>query len=172
VAIFAFRHAFKTSQGFRDRTDAWLLKLPLVGTLMYKSAVARYARTLSTTFAAGVPLVEALESVAGATGNIVFKRAVLRIRQDISTGMQLNFSMRTSGVFPNMAIQMTAIGEESGALDDMLDKVAGFYEDEVDNMVDNLTSLMEPFIMVVLGVIVGGLVVAMYLPIFQLGAAI
>ncbi|MGY2340007.1 type II secretion system F family protein [Pseudomonas sp. SDO5532_S415] len=172
VAIFAFRHAFKTSQGFRDRTDAWLLKVPLVGTLMYKSAVARFARTLSTTFAAGVPLVEALESVAGATGNIVFKRAVLRIRQDISMGMQLNFSMRTSGVFPNMAIQMTAIGEESGALDDMLDKVAGFYEDEVDNMVDNLTSLMEPFIMVVLGVIVGGLVVAMYLPIFQLGAAI
>ncbi|VVP19822.1 type II secretion system F family protein [Pseudomonas fluorescens] len=172
VAIFGVRHTFRTSQGFRDRTDAWLLKLPLVGTLMYKSAVARFARTLSTTFAAGVPLVEALESVAGATGNIVFKRAVLRIKQDVSTGMQLNFSMRTSGIFPNMATQMTAIGEESGALDDMLDKVAGFYEDEVDNMVDNLTSLMEPFIMVVLGVIVGGLVVAMYLPIFQLGSAI
>ncbi|WP_212626540.1 type II secretion system F family protein [Pseudomonas sp. PP3] len=172
VAIFGVRHTFRTSQGFRDRTDAWLLKLPLVGTLMYKSAVARFSRTLSTTFAAGVPLVEALESVAGATGNIVFKRAVLRIKQDVSTGMQLNFSMRTSGIFPNMATQMTAIGEESGALDDMLDKVAGFYEDEVDNMVDNLTSLMEPFIMVVLGVIVGGLVVAMYLPIFQLGSAI
>ncbi|MDQ0125213.1 type IV pilus assembly protein PilC [Pseudomonas lini] len=172
AAVFGLRHALKTSQGFRDRTDTWLLKLPLVGTLMYKSAVARYARTLSTTFAAGVPLVEALESVAGATGNIVFKRAVLRIRQDVATGMQLNFSMRASGIFPNMAIQMTAIGEESGALDDMLDKVASFYEDEVDNMVDNLTSLMEPFIMVVLGVVVGGLVVAMYLPIFQLGAAI
>ncbi|VVN85080.1 type II secretion system F family protein [Pseudomonas fluorescens] len=172
AAFFGLRHAFKTSQGFRDRTDTWLLKLPLIGTLMYKSAVARYARTLSTTFAAGVPLVEALESVAGATGNIVFKRAVLRIRQDVATGMQLNFSMRSSGIFPNMAIQMTAIGEESGALDDMLDKVASFYEDEVDNMVDNLTSLMEPFIMVVLGVVVGGLVVAMYLPIFQLGAAI
>ncbi|RKS16038.1 type IV pilus assembly protein PilC [Pseudomonas sp. WPR_5_2] len=172
ATILGARHAFRTSQGFRDRTDAWLLKLPLVGTLMYKSAVARFARTLSTTFAAGVPLVEALESVAGATGNIVFKRAVLRIKQDVSTGMQLNFSMRTSGIFPNMAIQMTAIGEESGALDAMLDKVAGFYEDEVDNMVDNLTSLMEPFIMVVLGVIVGGLVVAMYLPIFQLGSAI
>ena len=109
---------------------------------------------------------------AGVTGNVVFKRAVLRIRQDVATGMQLNFSMRSTGVFPNMAVQMTAIGEESGALDDMLDKVAGFYEDEVDNMVDNLTSLMEPFIMVVLGVIVGGLVVAMYLPIFQLGSAI
>jgi type IV pilus assembly protein PilC len=134
--------------------------------------VARFARTLSTTFAAGVPLVEALDSVAGAAGNVVFKRAVLRIRQDVSTGMQLNFSMRASGLFPNMAIQMTAIGEESGALDDMLDKVAGFYEDEVDNMVDSLTSLMEPFIMVILGVIVGGLVVAMYLPIFQLGSTI
>ncbi len=172
AAIFGVRHAFKTSEAFRDRTDTWLLKLPLIGTLMYKSAVARYARTLSTTFAAGVPLVEALDSVAGATGNIVFKRAVLRIKQDVSTGMQLNFSMRTSGIFPSMAIQLTAIGEESGALDDMLDKVASFYENEVDNMVDNLTSLMEPFIMVVLGVIVGGLVVAMYLPIFQLGSAI
>ena len=169
---FGSRHAVRTSPALRDWLDTWLLKLPLVGTLMYKSAVARFARTLSTTFAAGVPLVEALESVAGATGNIVFNRAVLRIRQDVATGMQLNFSMRTSGVFPNMAIQMTAIGEESGTLDDMLDKVAGFYEDEVDNMVDNLTSLMEPFIMVVLGVIVGGLVVAMYLPIFQLGSAI
>jgi type IV pilus assembly protein PilC len=163
AGIFGVRHAFRTSPGFRDWLDTWLLKLPLIGTLMY---------TLSTTFAAGVPLVEALDSVAGATGNIVFKRAVLRIKQDVSTGMQLNFSMRTSGIFPNMAIQMTAIGEESGALDDMLDKVASFYEDEVDNMVDNLTSLMEPFIMVVLGVIVGGLVVAMYLPIFQLGSAI
>lgn len=172
AAIFGTRHALKTSQALRDRKDTWLLKLPLVGTLMYKSAVARFARTLSTTFAAGVPLVEALDSVAGATGNVVFKRAVLRIRQDVSTGMQLNFSMRSTGVFPNMAVQMTAIGEESGALDEMLDKVAGFYEEEVDNMVDNLTSLMEPFIMVVLGVIVGGLVVAMYLPIFQLGSAI
>jgi type IV pilus assembly protein PilC len=172
AAIFGVRRAFKKSQTFRDRTDTWLLKLPLVGALMYKSAVARYARTLSTTFAAGVPLVDALDSVAGATGNIVFKRAVLRIKQDVSTGMQLNFAMRTSGVFPNMAIQMAAIGEESGALDDMLDKVASFYEDEVDNMVDNLTALMEPFIMVVLGVVVGGLVVAMYLPIFQLGNAV
>jgi type IV pilus assembly protein PilC len=169
---FGVRHALRTSPALRDRMDTWLLKLPLVGTLMHKSAVVRFARTLSTTFAAGVPLVEALESVAGATGNSVFKRAVLRIRQDISTGMQLHFAMRTCGVFPNMAIQMTAIGEESGTLDAMLDKVAGFYEDNVDNMVDNLTSLMEPFIMVVLGVIVGGLVVAMYLPIFQLGSAI
>ena len=172
ATICGVRRAFNKSPGFRDWLDTWLLKLPLIGTLMYKSAVARFARTLSTTFAAGVPLVDALGSVAGATGNIVFKRAVLRIKQDISTGMQLNFAMRTSGVFPSMAIQMTAIGEESGTLDAMLDKVAGFYEDEVDNMVDNLTSLMEPFIMVVLGVIVGGLVVTMYLPIFQLGSAI
>jgi len=171
-AFFGVKHALKRSQAFRDWRDKWLLKLPLVGTLMYKSAVARYARTLSTTFAAGVPLVEALDSVSGATGNVVFKRAVQRIRQDVSTGMQLNFSMRASGIFPNLAIQMTAIGEESGALDDMLDKVASFYEAEVDNLVDNLTSLMEPFIMVVLGVVVGGLVVAMYMPIFQLGSAI
>lgn len=170
--FFGVKYALKRSQGFRDWRDKWLLKLPLVGALMYKSAVARYARTLSTTFAAGVPLVEALDSVSGATGNVVFKRAVQRIRQDVSTGMQLNFSMRASGIFPNLAIQMTAIGEESGALDDMLDKVASFYEAEVDNLVDNLTSLMEPFIMVVLGVVVGGLVVAMYLPIFQLGSAI
>ncbi|MNF38414.1 putative type II secretion system protein F [compost metagenome] len=139
---------------------------------MRKSSVARYARTLSTTFAAGVPLVEALNAVAGATGNSVFKQAVLRIRQDVASGMQLNFSMRTSGVFPGMAVQMTAIGEESGALDEMLDNVASYYEAEVDSLVDNLTSLMEPLIMVVLGVIVGGLVVAMYLPIFQLGSAI
>ncbi|MFL6532308.1 MAG: type II secretion system F family protein [Pseudomonas sp.] len=170
--FFGVKYALKRSQAFRDWRDKWLLKLPLVGTLMYKSAVARYARTLSTTFAAGVPLVEALDSVSGATGNVVFTRAVLRIRQDVSTGMQLNFSMRASGIFPNLAIQMTAIGEESGALDDMLDKVASFYEAEVDNLVDNLTSLMEPLIMVVLGVVVGGLVVAMYMPIFQLGSAI
>jgi len=172
AAVFGFRHARKRSQGFRDWLDVSLLKLPLVGALMYKSAVARFARTLSTTFAAGVPLVEALTSVAGATGNVVFKNAVNRIKQDVSTGMQLNFSMRASGIFPNMAVQMTAIGEESGALDDMLEKVATYYEGEVDNMVDNLTSLMEPFIMVVLGIVVGGLVVAMYLPIFQLGSAI
>ncbi|MCP2074512.1 UNVERIFIED_ORG: type IV pilus assembly protein PilC [Pseudomonas lini] len=171
-AFFGVKYALRRSEAFRDWRDKWLLKLPLIGTLMYKSAVARYARTLSTTFAAGVPLVEALDSVSGATGNVVFKRAVQRIRQDVSTGMQLNFSMRASGIFPNLAIQMTAIGEESGALDDMLDKVASFYEAEVDNLVDNLTSLMEPFIMVVLGVVVGGLVVAMYLPIFQLGSAI
>jgi len=172
AAILGFKYAFKHSQQFRDGLDRGLLKLPIIGPLIYKSSVARYARTLSTTFAAGVPLVEALESVAGATGNIVFKSAVNKVKQDVSTGMQLNFSMRSTGVFPTLAIQMTAIGEESGSLDNMLDKVATYYEDEVDNMVDNMTSLMEPFIMVILGVVVGGLVVAMYLPIFKLGSVV
>ncbi|RBH57006.1 MULTISPECIES: type II secretion system F family protein [Pseudomonas] len=172
AAIFGFKRAYKNSERFRNWLDRVFLKLPIIGSLLYKSAVARYARTLSTTFAAGVPLVEALDSVAGATGNIVFKNAVNRIKQDVSTGMQLNFSMRATGVFPTMAIQMTAIGEESGALDDMLDKVATYYEGEVDNMVDGLTSLMEPIIMSVLGVLVGGLVIAMYLPIFKLGQVV
>ncbi|WP_101529314.1 type II secretion system F family protein [Pseudomonas aeruginosa] len=168
-AGFLLNHAYKRSEKFRDATDRTVLKLPIVGAILYKSAVARYARTLSTTFAAGVPLVEALDSVSGATGNVVFRDAVGKIKQDVSTGMQLNFSMRTTNIFPSMAIQMTAIGEESGALDDMLAKVAGFYEQEVDNAVDNLTALMEPMIMAVLGVLVGGLIIAMYLPIFQLG---
>lgn len=173
VAIaFAFKQGMKKSQKMRDTVDRWLLKMPVVGPLLYKSAVARYARTLSTTFAAGVPLVEALTSVAGATGNVVFRNAVNSIKADVSSGTQLNVSMRTTGVFPSLAIQMTSIGEESGALDDMLDKVAGIYEVEVDNMVDSLTSLMEPIIMSVLGVLVGGLVVAMYLPIFQIGNAV
>lgn len=169
IAIFAFRRAHRSSEKFRNGVDRALLKVPIIGPLLYKSAVARFARTLSTTFAAGVPLVEALDSVAGATGNVVFKNAVNKVKQDVSTGMQLNFSMRSTGVFPMLAVQMTAIGEESGALDSMLDKVATYYEDEVDNMVDSLTSLMEPMIMAFLGVIVGGLVIAMYLPIFQLG---
>jgi type IV pilus assembly protein PilC len=169
---FAFQMAHKRSEKFRDTVDRFLLKVPVVGAILYKSAIARYARTLSTTFAAGVPLVDALDSVSGATGNVVFRNAVDKIKQDVSTGMQLNFSMRTTGVFTSMAIQMTAIGEESGALDEMLDKVATFYEEEVDNMVDSLTSLMEPMIMAVLGVLVGGLIIAMYLPIFQLGSVV
>ncbi|POR63927.1 type II secretion system F family protein [Pseudomonas syringae] len=168
-SFFLFKRAYKQSQKFRDSLDRFLLKVPIIGPLIFKSSVARYARTLATTFAAGVPLVEALDSVAGATGNVVFRNAVHKVKQDVSTGMQLNFSMRSTGVFPSLAIQMTAIGEESGALDSMLDKVATYYEDEVDNMVDSLTSLMEPMIMAVLGVIVGGLVIAMYLPIFKLG---
>ncbi|MBI6742981.1 type II secretion system F family protein [Pseudomonas syringae] len=172
AGAFFLKRAYKQSQKFRDSLDRFLLKVPIIGPLIFKSSVARYARTLATTFAAGVPLVEALDSVAGATGNVVFKNAVNKVKQDVSTGMQLNFSMRSTGVFPSLAIQMTAIGEESGALDNMLDKVATYYEDEVDNMVDSLTSLMEPVIMGVLGVIVGGLVIAMYLPIFKLGGAV
>jgi type IV pilus assembly protein PilC len=169
VLIYGFKASYKRSQKMRDTIDRALLKVPIVGQILFKSAVARYARTLSTTFAAGVPLVEALDSVSGATGNVVFKNAVNKIKQDVSSGTQLNLSMRTTGIFPSLAIQMTAIGEESGALDEMLDKVASFYEAEVDNMVDSLTTLMEPMIMAVLGVVVGGLVIAMYLPIFQLG---
>lgn len=168
-AAYGFQAAHKRSQKFRDWLDKSLLKMPIIGKIIYKSSVARYARTLSTTFAAGVPLVEALDSVAGATGNVVFRRAVNQIKQDVSTGVQLNTSMRTTGVFPSLAIQMTSIGEESGALDDMLDKVASYYENEVDDLVSNLTTLLEPIIMSVLGILVGGLVIAMYLPIFQLG---
>lgn len=162
----------KRSEKFRNSVDRAVLKLPIVGDIIYKSSVARFARTLSTTFAAGVPLVDALDSVAGATGNVVFRNATMKVKGDVSSGMQLNFSMRTTGAFPTMAVQMTAIGEESGSLDEMLGKVATFYEDEVDNMVDGLTSLMEPMIMAVLGVLVGGLIIAMYLPIFQLGSVV
>lgn len=172
AAIYTITELHKRSEKFRDSTDRGLLKAPIVGKILYMSSVARFARTLSTTFAAGVPLVEALDSVAGATGNVVFRNAVNKIKQDVSTGMQLNFSMRSTSVFPAMALQMTAIGEESGALDDMLDKVASHYETEVDNMVDGLTALMEPMIMAVLGILVGGLVVAMYLPIFQMGSVV
>ncbi|MDN6871356.1 type II secretion system F family protein [Pseudomonas citronellolis] len=169
---FALRELHRRSENFRDSVDRATLKLPIVGPILYKSAVARYARTLSTTFAAGVPLVEALDSVSGATGNVVFRNAVNKIKQDVSSGTQLNFSMRTTGIFPSMAVQMASIGEESGSLDAMLDKVANYYEEEVDNAVDNLTTLMEPMIMAVLGILVGGLVIAMYLPIFQLGQVV
>jgi type IV pilus assembly protein PilC len=169
---FTFKEAHKRSEKFRDFLDRTLLKAPIVGDILYKSVVARFARTLSTTFAAGVPLVEGLVSVEGAAGNVVFRRAIAKIRNDVSSGTQLNFSMRATGVFPSMAIQMTAIGEEAGSLDEMLDKTAEYYEAEVDNSVDNLTTLMEPLIMSVLGVLVGGLIIAMYLPIFQLGAVV
>jgi type IV pilus assembly protein PilC len=162
----------KRSKAFREAIDRFALKVPIIGSITEKSSVARYARTLSTTFAAGVPLVEALNSVAGSTGNSVYSKAVIRIRDDVSTGQQLNFAMKSTGVFPNMIIQMVAIGEEAGALDDMLDKSASYYEEQVDNAVDNLTALMEPMIMAVLGVLVGGLIIAMYLPIFQLGAVV
>ena len=172
AGFFLFRRFHRSSQAFRDRVDRILLKLPVVGDIIYKAAVARFSRTLATTFAAGVPVVDALDSVAGATGNIVFKNAVMQVKTDVTAGMQLNFAMRNTGVFPSMVLQMTSIGEESGAIDNMLDKVATHYESEVDNAVDGLTSLLEPIIMSVLGVLIGGLMIAMYLPIFQLGAVV
>lgn len=170
--IVGFSEGKKRSPAFRAALDRLTLKLPIIGDISYKATVARYSRTLSTTFAAGVPLIEALESCAQAAGNIVYKNAILRIRDDVATGQQLQFAMRATGVFPSMALQMVAIGEESGALDSMLDKVATYYEAEVDNAVDGLTSMMEPLIMSFLGVVVGGLIIAMYLPIFQLGAVV
>ncbi|MCB0385382.1 MAG: type II secretion system F family protein [Bdellovibrionales bacterium] len=170
--IGGFRDLKRKNKNFSDAVDRYVLRIPVVGEIIDKSSVARFARVLSTTFAAGVPLVDALESVAGATGNAVFRDAVKRIREEVSSGTQLQFSMRSTGVFPAMAVQMVAIGEESGALDSMLEKVADYYEEEVDNLVDNLTTLMEPMIMAVLGVLVGGLIIAMYLPIFQMGQAV
>lgn len=167
--IYGFMEAKKRSKGFRHFLDRLLLKLPILGPILTKAAIARYARTLSTMFAAGVPLVEAMESVAGAVGNIVYGEAVLKMRDEVSTGTQLNTAMRQTRLFPNMVVQMTAIGEEAGSIDTMLDKVADFYEEEVDNAVDGMSSLMEPVIMVVLGGLIGGLVIAMYLPIFQMG---
>ncbi len=172
AVLFAYKQAYKTSQAVRDGQDRVQLKLPVIGDILDKSAVARFARTLSTTFAAGVPLVDALESVSGAAGNVVYKDAILRIKDDVSSGIQLNYSMKQTDVFPNMVVQMVAIGEESGALDAMLDKAATYYEEQVDNAVDSLTSLMEPAIMSFLGVVIGGLVIAMYLPIFQMGQVV
>lgn len=162
----------KRSPKMRRALDRMGLKFPVVGDILYKSAVARFARTLSTMFAAGVPLVEALNSVAKASGNIVFEDAISIMREQVAAGQQLQLAMQQSNLFPNMAVQMVAIGEESGSLDAMCSKVADFYEDEVDNLVDSLTSLIEPLIMSVLGVLVGGLVVAMYLPIFKLGQVV
>ncbi len=162
---------WKRSRDFRLFVDRLLLKIPIVGVIVNKASVARFARTTSTMFAAGVPLVEALESVAGATGNIVYSDAVLRMREDVATGQSLQLTMKQQNIFPHMVIQMVSIGEESGSLDDMLSKVADFFEEEVDNMVDALSSLLEPMIMVILGTLVGGLVVAMYLPVFQMAQA-
>lgn len=170
--VYVFKQVKARSEKFRDGLDRFMLRLPIVGDIIDKSSVARFARVLSTTFAAGVPLVDALDSVAGATGNIVYKSAVEKIRDDVASGTQLQFSMKATGVFPTMAVQMVAIGEESGALDSMLDKVAEHFEEEVDNLVDNMTTLMEPIIMGVLGILVGGLIVAMYLPIFQMGQVV
>ncbi|OUL59010.1 type II secretion system F family protein [Pseudoalteromonas ulvae] len=172
AAFFAFRQAHRGSKNVRDNTDRTILKLPIIGKILDKAAVARYARTLSTTFAAGVPLVDALDSAAGASGNAVYREAIIEIKAEVSSGNQMNFAMRNSNIFPDMVVQMVAIGEESGALDDMLSKVATIYEQEVDDAVDGLSTLLEPLIMAILGVLVGGLIVAMYLPIFQLGAIV
>lgn len=170
--VYTFMYFKKRSKKFNYFLDRFLLKIPIIGMILHKSAIARFARTLSTMSAAGVPLVDALESVAGATGNIIYSNAVMQMREDVTIGQSLHYSMTETHLFPHMVEQMLAIGEESGAIDKMLNKVADFYEEEVDFLVDNLSSLMEPFIMVILGILVGGLIVAMYLPIFKLGAAI
>jgi len=170
--IYLFLGIKKRSVPFQHALQRLSLKLPIFGNILEKAAIARFSRTLSTMFSAGVPLVEAMNSVAGATGNIIFSTATLRMRDEIATGQQLNVSMRASGLFPNMVVQMVAIGEEAGSIDSMLAKVADIYEQEVDDAVDAMSSLMEPLIMVVLGVLIGGMVVAMYLPIFKLGAVV
>ncbi|QCF26540.1 type II secretion system F family protein [Hydrocarboniclastica marina] len=170
--VMGFKEAVRRSQKFSDAVDKYILKLPVVGDILDNSAVAKFARVLSTTFAAGVPLVDALDSVAGATGNAIYRDAVFKIKDDVSSGTQLQVSMKQTDVFPTMAVQLTAIGEETGNLDEMLSKVAEHYEAMVDDMVDNLTALMEPMIMAVLGVLVGGLIIAMYLPIFQMGQVV
>ncbi|HWP94801.1 MAG TPA: type II secretion system F family protein [Gammaproteobacteria bacterium] len=171
-AGYGFVEGKKRSAKFRENLDKLALKMPVIGDILRKAAIARFARTLQTMFAAGVPLVEALESVAGATGNIIYETAILRMRDQVATGQQLNLAMSQTGLFPNMVVQMIAIGEESGAIDTMASKVADFFEQEVDDAVDNLSSLMEPLIMAILGVLVGGLVVAMYLPIFKMGSVV
>ena len=172
AGVYAFLYFKKRSRPMRRALDRMLLKAPVIGPIMVKASIARYSRTLSTMFAAGVPLVEALTSVAGATGNIVYEEATLRIRDEVSTGQRLQRSMEATGLFPNMVIQMIAVGEESGSLDQMAAKVADFYEADVDAAVDAMSSLLEPLIMAILGVLVGGLVIAMYLPIFKLGAVV
>jgi type IV pilus assembly protein PilC len=172
AAISTFFYFKKRSRAMRHWLDRLSLKMPIIGSILEKASIARYARTLSTMFAAGVPLVEALQSVAGATGNIVYEQGVLEMRDEVATGQRLQQAMENTGLFPNMVIQMIAVGEESGSLDEMSSKVADFYEEDVDNAVDNLSSLLEPMIMAILGVLVGGLVVAMYLPIFKMGSVI
>ena len=170
--IFAFIQAMKRSRPFAQAIDRFMLKLPIIGQILHQSAIARFARTLALTFKAGVPLVEALETCAGATGSVVYETAVMRMREDVSVGYPMNVAMKQVNLFPHMVVQMIAIGEEAGALDTMLFKVAEFYEEEVDNAVDSLSSLLEPAIMVIIGVVVGGMVVGMYLPIFKMGSVI
>ena len=171
-AVVAFIGAYKRSEKLQHLTDRFMLKLPVIGQILHQSAIARFARTLALTFKAGVPLVEALEITSGATGSIVYNKAVKRIREDVAVGYSLNMSMKQVDLFPHMVIQMTSIGEEAGALDTMLFKVADFYEQEVNNAVDALASLLEPFIMVIIGGLVGSMVIAMYLPIFKLAATV
>lgn len=170
--VFTFREAKVRSVGFSEFLDRLALRMPIVGDIVHDAVIARFSRTLSTTFAAGVPLVDALNSTAGAAGNSVYAKAIRNIRDDVTTGSTLYNAIKSTGLFPHMLLQMVSIGEESGALDEMLDKVATHYEDAVDNAVDSLSSLMEPMIMSILGVMVGGLMVAMYLPIFMLGSVI
>jgi len=170
AAVIGIIQAKKRSKPFAHFLDRASLKIPIIGDVLEKSALSRFARTLATTFAAGVPLVDALKTVAGATGNVVYGDATLQIRDDVATGHQLQLAMQQTGLFPPMVVQMTAIGEEAGSLDAMLLKVADFYEEEVNNTVDALSSLLEPFIIILIGIIVGGIVVAMYLPIFKLAA--
>lgn len=172
ASSFLFVRAHRKSPKLRDYVDGKILSIPVIGAILKKAAIARFARTLSTTFAAGVPLIGALESAAGASGNAVFREAILHIRREVSGGTQMNTAMRATNIFPDMVTQMVAIGEESGAVEDMLSKIAYIYEAEVDNMVDGLTSLLEPLIMSVLGVVIGGLIIAMYLPIFEMGAIV
>jgi len=172
IFINGFKYVHKRSKPLRQNMDKLMLHLPVVGIIVNKAAIARFARTMATMFSAGVPMVEALESVAGATGNIVYSDAVMSIREEVATGQSLQLSIKQQDIFPVMVVQMIAIGEESGAIDTMLSKVADYYEEEVDNLVDNLSSLMEPVIMAVLGVLVGGLVIAMYLPIFKMGSVV
>ncbi|MCW5593035.1 MAG: type II secretion system F family protein, partial [Burkholderiales bacterium] len=171
-AVYALITFYKRSIAMQNAMDRLILRMPIFGDVIRKASIARWCRTLSTMFAAGVPLVEALDSVAGAAGNYVYFEATKRIQQEVSTGTGLTVAMQNTNVFPSMVLQMTAIGEESGALDAMLSKVADFFEAEVDEAVEALSSLMEPLIMVVLGGLIGGLVVAMYLPIFKMGSAV
>lgn len=172
LAGYGFFQARRRSRAFRRLNDRIALKIPVVGDILYKAAVARFARTLSTMFTAGVPLVEAMESVARAAGNIVFEETILQMRDQVASGQQLQQAMTQTNLFPSMALQMVAIGEESGALDTMCSRIADFYEAEVDNQVDSLSSLLEPMIMAVIGILVGGIVIAMYLPIFKLGSVV
>lgn len=172
VSVYVFKELRHRSTAFAEGLDKLTLKMPIFGDIAHDAVVARFSRTLATTFNAGVPLVEALESTAGAAGNTVYSKAILHIRDDVTTGTTLYQSVKSTGLFPNMLLQMISIGEESGQLDEMLDKVANHYEEAVDNAVDSLSSLMEPMIMSILGVLVGGLMIAMYLPIFMLGSVI